>query len=146
MLALVLVIPATKRRRVDYFMPGADGPASARPGSIGICSRCSSATTERIDEFGEDPQAWPNPDMVVAETRRALDLEGSQAAHSLLRDILSRSTRTAPRRPGTVTCDACRKRGVCIGGPRARLCFGCIRGAQRRFSRLRDVLASLRRR
>ena len=145
MLAVVHVLPATKRTRAAFVVPGVDNFA-VKPGAIPICSRCAIGTAERLDEFGDDPNAWPNPDMVVAEASRALEAEGSPEARALMKQIVERSRKTAPRRPGTLTCDACKERRLCIGGPRARLCFDCVRGAQRRLIRLFETFSAAGRR
>lgn len=143
-LAIVRMVPGTKRRKPAFLVPGADAPMTPPPGALHACSACCAGYAARVAELGVDPAKWPHPDMVLTDTRRALAAEGSEAATLLAVEIDERSERTAPRRAGTVTCQVCAKRRLCIAGPRGRVCLECIVAANRRLGDLLGALARLR--
>lgn len=143
MLAIVRMLPATKRLKPRFQIPGADAPMAPPPGAMHACSACLYGYAERIAELGTDPAKWPHPDMVLTDVRRALNADGSEAAAALVHDIDERSERTAPRRAGTVTCQLCAKRRVSIAGPRGRICLECVGGAHRRLAELLGMLSRL---
>ena len=143
MLAIVRMLPATKRLKPRFQIPGADAPLAPPPGAFHACSACLYGYAERMAEFGPNPSAWPHPDMVLTDARRALAAEGSEAAAALAHEIDERRERTAPRRAGTVTCQLCAKRRVSIAGPRGRVCLECVGGAHRRLAELLGMLSRL---
>lgn len=146
MLAIVRMLPGTKRLKPRFQIPGADAPLSPPPGSFHACSACLYGYAERVAEFGADPSKWPHPDMVLTDARRALDAEGSEAAALLSNEIDERSERTAPRRAGTVTCQVCAKRRLSLAGPRGRICLECVSAAHRRLAGILGMLSRLGRR
>lgn len=144
MLAVVLAVPATKTRSHHFLIPGFDTVLSTAPNAVRFCSACLYGWVERVEEYGRDPKAWPHPDMVLTDARRALDAEGSEAAAALMAEIDERSERTAPRRAGTATCDICKKKAVCVSGPRGRACLACVAGAHKPLFDLLAMLSRLR--
>jgi hypothetical protein len=142
MSAVVRMIPATKRMKAQFKIPGADTPLEAPRGALHACSACLYGWMERFGELGRDPAGWPHPDMVLTDVRRALDAQGTSEAAALMKEIDERTERTGPRRAGTVTCDVCARRRVSLSGPRGRVCLECVEAAHRP---LYNLLASLSR-